>query len=106
MKVDETINDVSIEDIDRLIHEPARLNIVLNLFELKKTDFVDLAQKTGLVKGNLSIHIKKLQQKGYVEVFKNYLNKVPRTIVNLTPKGRESIVRYKKTMELLLGPIR
>jgi DNA-binding MarR family transcriptional regulator len=55
-------------DLDRLIHEPARLLIVALLNGVKEADFLYLQKQAGLTKGNLSSHIAKLEEAGYVEV--------------------------------------
>lgn len=83
-------------ELDRVIHEPARLSIMISLYTDDKMDFVTLAGKTGLSKGNLSICLKKLQQSSYVEVHKNYLNRIPRTLVSLTYEGRDAFDKYRK----------
>jgi DNA-binding transcriptional ArsR family regulator len=66
-----------IAEIDRVIHEPARLMIVALLFAVEKADFVYLQYETGLNKGNLSSHIAKLEAAGYLAVEKTFRGKVP-----------------------------
>lgn len=105
MNNNETNNETLVEDIDRILHEPARLSILINLYDVDKLDFVYLVQKTGLSKGNLSIHLRKLQQSGYVEIFKNYINRIPRSLVSLTSEGRIALQRYKQIIMQILQPI-
>jgi DNA-binding transcriptional ArsR family regulator len=66
-------------DVDRLIHEPARLTIVAILSVAERADFLFLLHETGLTKGNLSAHLVRLEQAGYVEIEKTYRGKVPYT---------------------------
>ena len=85
----------SIGDIDRLIHEPARLVIVTVLNAVEAADFLYLQRETGLTKGNLSAHLTKLQDGGYIAIEKTYKGRVPLTICRLTDQGREAFRRYR-----------
>jgi DNA-binding transcriptional ArsR family regulator len=84
MQSEDIGSEISFEEIDRIIHEPARLNIMLYLYVVEKADFVYLVHKTGLTKGNLSVHLQKLEQNGYVEILKEFVNRIPHTLVRLT----------------------
>jgi len=86
-------------DIDKLIHEPARLIIMTQLYVVEEADFIFLMRQTGLTWGNLSSHMSKLEEAGYIEVRKEFLDKKPHTILKLTPKGRESFREYRKAMD-------
>jgi len=89
-------------DIDRVIHEPARLQIVALLSGAKEADFVFLQHETGLTKGNLSSHLMKLEEAGYVGIEKTFRGKIPLTIARLTPEGRSAFHGYRKAMNGLL----
>jgi DNA-binding transcriptional ArsR family regulator len=89
-------------DLDRVIHEPARLRIVALLFGAKETDFLFLLRETGLTKGNLSSHLGRLEQAGYVRIEKTFRKKIPLTLARLTPQGREAFQEYRKSMNGLL----
>jgi DNA-binding transcriptional ArsR family regulator len=97
-------------EVDRLVHEPARLRIVALLSGAKEADFLFLQRETGLTKGNLSSHLAKLEDGGYVEVEKTFRGKIPLTIVCLTADGARAFRQYKRTMEGILtaapAPIR
>ena len=96
-------NDIrSLVDIDRLIHEPARLMIVAILYAVESADFLYLKRETELTKGNLSSHLSKLEEAGYVEIEKTYKGKVPLTICNLTEKGRKAFANYRKQMKFMV----
>jgi DNA-binding transcriptional ArsR family regulator len=89
-------------DVDRIIHEPARLMIVALLSGAKEADFLFLLRETGLTKGNLSNHLVKLEEAAYVEIEKTFRGKIPLTVVRLTASGRTALQRYRKTMNGLL----
>ena len=86
-------------DIDKLIHEPARLKIMAQLYVVEEADFIFLMRQTGLTWGNLSSHMSKLEAAEYVEIRKEFLDKKPHTILMLTPKGRDSFKKYRKAMD-------
>jgi DNA-binding MarR family transcriptional regulator len=90
-------------DVDRVIHEPARLMIVALLYNVESADFLFLKNETGLTKGNLSSHLSKLEENGYVEIEKTYRGKVPLTVVHLTDKGREALDDYRRRMQQLVN---
>ena len=90
-------------DLDRLIHEPGRLLIVALLSGVKEADFLYLQKQSGLTKGNLSSHIAKLEEAGYVEVEKSYKGKIPLTVLRLTKIGSDAFAFYKETMGRLLS---
>ncbi len=87
-----------IADLDRLIHEPARLMIVATLYLVKEADFLYLQDQTQLTKGNLSSHLAKLEEAGYVEIEKTYRGKIPMTVCRLTKKGRASFKAYEAAL--------
>ena len=90
-------------DLDRVIHEPARLLIVALLYGVKEADFLYLLRESDLTKGNLSSHLAKLEQAGYVEIEKTYRGKVPLTIARLTKAGRTAFENYRSSLSGLIG---
>ena len=89
-------------ELDRVIHEPARLLIVALLSRLEEADFLYLLRETGLTKGNLFTHLAKLESSGYVSVKKGFRGKKTFTIVRLTTQGRKNFRQYRKSMGALL----
>ncbi len=83
-------------DVDRVIHEPARLVIVTILYTVASTDFVFLLRETGLTKGNLGSHLVRLEEAGYVKIEKTYRGKIPQTICSLTEEGRAAFRQYRE----------
>ena len=90
------------DDVDRIIHEPARLMIVALLAGARKADFLFLLRETGLSKGNLSNHLAKLEESAYIEIEKTFRGKIPLTLARLTPQGRSALHAYRKAMNGLL----
>jgi DNA-binding transcriptional ArsR family regulator len=92
----------AIADIDRVIHEPARLTIMAHLFVVSKADFLFLKQQTGLTWGNLSSHLTRLEAAGYVEIEKIFVERKPHTIAHLTEEGRTAFQKYRERMKQVI----
>jgi len=92
-------------DIDRTIHSPARLMIMTNLYVVESAEFIALMNLTGLSWGNLSTHLSKLEEAGYVEMEKGFRGKKPYTMVRLTAEGRAAFKAYKEQMQGVLGDL-
>jgi len=90
-------------NIDRLVHEPARLMIMATLYVVESADFLFLVRQTGLTLGNLSSHMSKLEAAGYVDVVKTFVGKRPHTMLRLTDEGRSAFLQYRQSMEQVLG---
>lgn len=91
--------------LDRLIHEPSRLRLMTLLLVVDEADFVYISDQTGLTAGNISSHMSKLEDAGYVEVDKTFADRRPRTVYRLTDTGRDAINDYRDTLEALLRPV-
>ena len=89
----------SLTELDRLIHEPARLLIVTILSTVESADFLFLQRETELTKGNLSAHLSKLEEAGYVNIEKTYKGKLPLTVCKLTEAGRGAFDGYRQQMQ-------
>src|SRR5512133_881288 len=81
--------------VDRVIHEPARLVIAAVLYAVESADFLYLLRETNLTKGNLSAHLARLEEAGYIEIAKTFRGKVPQTICRLTEDGRVALRDYR-----------
>jgi len=92
-------------EIDRTIHEPARLLVTAHLYVVESADYVFLMQNTGLTWGNLSSHLSKLEAAGYVEIIKEFVQKKPHTMVHLTPEGRAAFDAYRLQMKALFDDL-
>jgi DNA-binding MarR family transcriptional regulator len=89
-------------DVDRLVHEPARLVILTILNLVESADFLFVLNQSGLTRGNLSSHMSKLEQAGYIEVKKEFVDKIPRTLLRITESGRAAYGTYCSSMQRLL----
>ncbi|MCP4211125.1 MAG: transcriptional regulator [Halieaceae bacterium] len=92
----------AIDRLDRVIHEPARLKIMTHLYVVESGDFVYLMRTTGLTRGNLSSHMTKLEDAGYVEVIKEFVERKPVTMLSLTEEGRTALLEYRKYLTLAI----
>ena len=95
----------SLTDIDRLIHEPARLTLLAVLYVVDSADFIFLMRQTGLTWGNLSSHMSKLEEAGYIEVEKEFKGKKPHTMLHLTDEGRAAFREYRGRMKQVLDDL-
>ena len=93
-----------IAQLDRVIHEPARLTIMLILDGAGEADFLYLQREGGFTQGNLSGHLAKLEEAGYVEIEKKFKGKVPLTVCRLTREGKAAFSGYSRRMRGLLKP--
>lgn len=89
-------------DIDQIIHAPARLMVLIYLYVVESVDYVYLMNLTGLTWGNLSTHLGKLEQAGYIEMKKEFRGKKPNTTIQLTPSGRAAFQDYKNNLKQVL----
>ncbi|VVC02866.1 Winged helix DNA-binding domain protein [Candidatus Burarchaeum australiense] len=95
----------AIAKIDRLIHEPARLNVMAHLFVVEGADFLFLMRQTNLTFGNLSSHLSKLEAAGYLQVKKEFVEKKPHTMLSLTKKGRAAFQTYTGNMKKVFAEL-
>ncbi len=86
----------AITDFDRLIHEPSRLAIMSVLSAAFSADFKFVLNATGLSKGNLSAHMRKLENGGYLKITKGFKGNYPHTTLTLTREGRKAFKAYQK----------
>jgi DNA-binding MarR family transcriptional regulator len=86
-------------NLDRMVHEPARLSILTALSTCQSADFLFLQRLTGLTGGNLGAHLNKLEETGLVATQKQFVDRRPNTLVSITPQGREAIERHWQQLE-------
>jgi DNA-binding MarR family transcriptional regulator len=92
-------------EIDRLVHEPARLMLMAVLYVIDSADFTFLMNQTGMTWGNLSAHMSKLEEAGYLEVEKSFKGKRPNTMLRLTDQGRAAFQAYRLKMKQVLDSL-
>jgi DNA-binding transcriptional ArsR family regulator len=94
-----------VADIDRLVHEPARLMVLALLYVVESADFTFVMTQTGLTWGNLSSHLSKLEDAGYVAIEKEFKGKKPHTMLHLTDEGRAAFREYRRSMKQVLDDL-
>jgi DNA-binding transcriptional ArsR family regulator len=90
--------------LDRIIHEPARLMIMTVLYAVTEADFLYLQRECGLTQGNLSSHLAKLEEAGYVLIEKMFKGKYPLTVCSLTRKGCDAFEEYVRKIRVVSEP--
>jgi DNA-binding MarR family transcriptional regulator len=100
------VNTKPFLQIDRVIHEKGRLPIMSLLAASTSLSFTELRDELGMTDGNLSMHIKTLQEAGFVSVTKSYSNQRPLTTCALTPGGRKAFADYIDLLEQIVRQAR
>jgi DNA-binding MarR family transcriptional regulator len=93
---------VTFAELDPVIHSRIRLSILSILISAKEADFVYLKEATGATDGNLSAHLSKLEEVGYIKIVKSYAGKKPRTTCSMTADGINAFANYTQTLEKLI----
>jgi len=88
--------------IDGLLHEPARLRVLVLLALIERADFMYVLRQTGLSRGNLSVQMSRLEEAGLVHVERQLEGRRPRTTYTLSEEGLRCLLAYKGTMTRLL----
>jgi DNA-binding HxlR family transcriptional regulator len=88
----------TIEKLDRVIHERGRLAIMSLLAASESLSFKELKLTLGMTDGNLSVHMRTLEESGYVSIQKSFVNRKPLTEYSLTPEGRQAFDEYIQTL--------
>ena len=94
-----TKNPSDLKNLNRLIHEPARLMIISQLYVVESADFMFLQNQLEITPGNLSSHLSKLEEAGYVEIVKEFIERKPHTALQLTQKGRGAFKKYRQNLK-------
>src|SRR5436305_15226664 len=97
--MDATTPFEQLANLDRRVHDPARLAILTALSACERADFLFLLRITGLTKGNLSSHLSKLEEAGLVEIEKRFVQKKTQALVSLSDAGRGAVESYWREME-------
>lgn len=95
-----------IAQVDEVIHGRVRLGVMAFLSGAGTADFAALRQRLELTDGNLSVHLRKLEEAGYVAIEKRFVGKKPNTRIALTPEGRTAFSRYLAAMARLVEDAR
>ena len=96
------MNDFDYQQIDDLIHSRIRLAVMAALASMGPASFSLIKESVGATDGNLSVHIRKLEDAGYVSVDKSFIDRKPVSIYRLTSKGKAALEAYVKYLENML----
>jgi len=105
MKFNEKAEIRDIKSVNKIIHEPARLNIMTHLYVIESADFLFMMRQTGLTFGNLSAHMSKLEESGYIKIIKEFIGKKPHTMLKITDKGKKAFDEYRTKMKAFFNKI-
>ncbi len=97
------MTDFDAAGLDEVIHGKLRLGVMAYLSGVESATFAELKTRTGATDGNLSVHLRKLEEAGYVEVDKRFVDRRPQTRASLTRAGRKAWIRYLDQMKSLFG---
>lgn len=93
----------TLADLNRLVHEPARLAILTVLGSCQSADFTFLETATGLTKGNLSVQLTRLEEAALIRIEKSAKKNRPVTTAHIVAEGRYQLARYWRQMEEIRG---
>jgi DNA-binding MarR family transcriptional regulator len=92
-------------DLDKLVHQPTRLEIFAYLYRHGESTFTDLTDDLDLTEGNLSSHLQRMEDAGAVEIRKEFVEKRPRTTAVLTDDGEELFEDHVRQLQGLIDDI-
>ncbi|MDZ7771444.1 MAG: transcriptional regulator [Balneolaceae bacterium] len=95
---------MSFDDLDPLLHSQLRLAVMSLLLSVEHADFTYLMEQTGATSGNMSVQLSKLEEAGYIEVEKTFVDRKPRTRCRITPQGLEAFESYVDTLKQYIDP--
>ena len=101
-----TITPLPTLQLDRIIHEKGRMAIMSLLAASTELSFTEMRDTLSMTDGNLSVHLKTLQEAGYVAVTKSYQDRKPLTTCTLTKTGREAFTTYINLLEKIVRQAR
>lgn len=89
--------------LDDVIHGRVRLGVMAYLADAGAADFTELKTLLDVTQGNLSVHLRKLEEAGYVSIDKSFLDRKPLTRVRMTEQGRAAFAAYLEAIGKLVG---
>jgi len=100
------MSNFNADDLDPVIHGKLRLGVMAYLSSAGSASFTVLRKNTKSTDGNLSTHLRKLEQAGYIQIDKSFENKKPLTVITVTETGRTAWISYLTKMQELLGGVK
>jgi DNA-binding HxlR family transcriptional regulator len=96
------VSDFDYQQLDDVIHSRIRLAVMSLLITVEEAEFNFLKENVNTTDGNLSIHLKKLEDANYISVKKEFVNRKPRTMYTLTKNGRKAFEAYLEQLEKMI----
>ncbi len=96
------MNQFDYKQLDDIIHSRIRLAVMSVLISIDEADFTLLREQVNATDGNLSTHLKKLEEAGYIDVKKSFINRKPLSRYLLTQKGRKAFSIYIEKLENMI----
>ena len=93
------------DEIDDLVHGRVRLAVLSFLSTARRAEFTLLSKKLGTSDGNLSLHLRKLEKAGYIEITKDFVDRKPRTTTAITESGRKALRQYIQTIRAIIDTV-
>jgi DNA-binding transcriptional ArsR family regulator len=91
-----------VEELDPMLHERGRLAIVSVLSAVDRLSFTELRDALGMTDGNLSVHLQKLEERGYIAIDKQFVGRRPQTTCRLSAAGQRAFTRYLDHLEAIV----
>jgi len=96
------VSDFDYQQLDDIIHSRIRLAVMSLLITVEEAEFNFLKENVNATDGNLSVHLKKLEDANYISVKKEFVNRKPRTMYALTKNGRKAFEAYLEQLEKMI----
>jgi DNA-binding MarR family transcriptional regulator len=96
------VSEFDYQQLDDVIHSRIRLAIIALLITVEEAEFIYLREKVKATDGNLSVHLKKLEDAEYISVKKEFIDRKPRTMYSLSKKGRKAFETYLENLEKII----
>jgi DNA-binding MarR family transcriptional regulator len=96
------VSEFDYQQLDDVIHSRIRLAIIALLITVEEAEFIYLREKLKATDGNLSVHLKKLEDAEYISVKKEFIDRKPRTMYSLSKKGRKAFETYLENLEKII----
>ncbi len=97
---------INFNGLDTTVHGPLRLGILSSLQSQGKLDFTDLKKQLEAVDGSLSMHLRKLEEVGYISCHKGFVGRRPKSTYTITRKGQKALIHYLDSMQALINQLK
>lgn len=96
------MSEFDYQQLDEIIHSRIRLAVIALLHNVEEAEFIFIKDKVNTTDGNLSVHLKKLEESNYISVKKEFIDRKPRSMYSLTKTGRKALELYLAKLEEII----